>query len=193
MYRKIGNGESNFINKQDNFMKSFLFLIFIVFSVCMFSQPNPPETVKYVDLKKYAGLWHEIAKIPNSFQDQCTEGTTAQYTLKENGRISVVNSCIDENDELDQVEGVARVVDKNTNAKLEVSFVSFLGWRPFWGDYWIIGLDENYSWVIVGHPERKYGWVLSRSKNLGKETLDKIFLILKDKGYNIKDFEINPQ
>ena len=81
----------------------------------------------HVDLKNYAGLWYEIARIPNSFQDQCVKGTTAKYTIKENGEISVLNSCIDEDGEVDNAEGVARVVDKNSNAKLEVSFVSFLG------------------------------------------------------------------
>nr|MBP9120943.1 lipocalin family protein [Ignavibacterium sp.] len=83
--------------------------------------------------------------------------------------------------------------DKKSNAKLEVSFVSFLGWRPFWGDYWIIGLDENYQWAIVGTPNRKYGWVLSRTPNLDNTTLDKIFGIIKDQGYDPKKFEISKQ
>ena len=121
------------------------------------------------------------------------KGTTAKYTLKEDGEITVVNSCIDKDGEKDDAEGVARIVDKNTNAKLEVSFVSFLGWRPFWGDYWIIGLDENYKWAVVGTPSRKYGWVLSRTPQLDKQTMDTIFQILKDQGYNPKDFEISPQ
>jgi apolipoprotein D and lipocalin family protein len=172
-------------------MKSIL--IVILFSVVMFAQQNPPKTVKYVDLKKYAGLWYEVAKIPNSFQDHCIKGTTAKYTLTKDGEIEVVNSCVDEDGEIDDAEGVARIVDKKTNAKLEVSFVSFLGWRPFWGDYWVIGLDEDYKWAIVGTPSRKYGWVLSRTPELEKEIMDKIFQILKDQGYNPKSFEISKQ
>ncbi|MBK7630405.1 MAG: lipocalin family protein [Ignavibacteriales bacterium] len=169
-----------------------IILIFL-YATMMFSQQKPPNTVKYVDLKKYVGLWYEIAKIPNSFQDQCIKGTTAKYALNEDGEISVKNSCIDEDGEIDEAKGVVRIVDKKTNAKLEVSFVSFLGWRPFWGDYWIIGLDENYQWAIVGTPNRKYGWVLSRTPKLENETMDKIFQILKDQGYNKKDFVISPQ
>ncbi len=172
-------------------MKSLL--MFIVLSSLMLAQQNPPTTVKYVDLKKYVGLWYEVAKIPNSFQDQCIKGTTAKYILLEDGEIKVINSCIDEDGEVDDADGIARIVDKKSNAKLEVSFFSIFGWRPVWGDYWIIGLDENYNWAIVGTPSRKYGWVLSRTPNLENQTMDKIFQILKDQGYNPKSFELSKQ
>jgi len=170
-----------------------LLLLVLLISITMYAQQNPPATVKYVDIKKYAGLWYEIAKIPNSFQDHCIKGTTAKYSIKENGEISVINSCIDEDGEVDEADGVARIVDKKSNAKLEVSFVSFFGWRPFWGDYWIIGLDENYQWAIIGTPNRKYGWVLSRTSKLESETMDKIFQILKEQGYNKNNFELSMQ
>lgn len=170
-----------------------IILIVILFSAAMFTQQNPLKTVKYVDLNKYAGLWYEVAKIPNSFQDQCIKGTTAKYILKEDGEIAVINSCIDEDGEVDDADGLARIVDKKSNAKLEVSFFSIFGWRPIWGDYWIIGLDENYEWAIVGTPSRKYGWVLSRTPKLENETMEKIFLILKDQGYNPKSFEMSKQ
>lgn len=171
-------------------MKNILFIL--LFSGFVLGQQNPPTTVKYVDLKKYVGLWYEFANIPNSFQDQCVKNTTAKYTLTDDGEIKVTNSCIDEDGEEDAADGVVRVVDKKSNAKLEVSFVSFFGWRPFWGDYWIIGLDENYQWAIVGTPNRKYGWVLSRTPKLDKTTLDKIFQIIKDQGYNPNSFKISP-
>jgi len=168
-------------------MKSFTLLLFF-FSGILLPQSLPLKTVEYVDLKKYAGVWYEIARIPNSFQDHCIRGTKAEYSLKENGEIKVINSCIDEDNEIDVADGIARVVDKKSNAKLEVSFVSFLGWRPFWGDYWIIGLEENYQWVIVGTPDREYGWILSRTKNPDEETINKIYTILHDQGYNKSDF-----
>jgi len=150
-------------------------------------------TVDNVDLNKYIGLWYEVAKIPNSFQDQCAYGTTAEYKIDEDGDIIVTNSCFDDENELDVAEGLAKVVDKKTNAKLEVSFVSFLGIRPFWGDYWIIGLDENYQWAIVATPSRKYGWVLSRTPSLPDSTMQTIFEILKSQHYNPADFEISEQ
>ncbi len=171
----------------------FILLLIIVVSLNLMAQQNPPKTVKYVDLKKYAGLWYEIAKIPNSFQKQCVKGTTAKYILTEDGEIKVINSCIDEDGEVDKADGLARIVDKKSNAKLEVSFFSIFGWRPIWGDYWIIGLDENYQWAIVGTPSRKYGWILSRAPKLDEATMNKIFEIIKDQGYNPKNFEISKQ
>ena len=153
----------------------------------------PLKTVKQVDLNKYVGLWYEIAKIPNSFQDQCAYGTTAEYKLQKDGSIQVINKCHDENGEPDIADGVANIVDKKTNAKLEVSFFSILGIRPFWGDYWIIGLDENYQWAVVGTPGRKYGWILSRTPSLPDETLQKIFSILKEQNYNPDSFEMSTQ
>lgn len=171
----------------------YIIVSFVITSISLFVQQNPPKTVNYVDLKKYVGLWYEIAKIPNSFQDQCAKGTTAKYVFNKDGEIDVINSCIDEDNEKDVANGLARIVDKKTNAKLEVSFVSFFGWRPFWGDYWIIGLDENYNWAIVGTPNRKYGWILSRTPKLDTEKLNKIFSVFIEQGYNPKGFEMSQQ
>ena len=163
---------------------------------CASSQnKNLPQlkTVEQVDLDKYIGLWYEVAKIPNSFQDQCAYGTTAEYKIDEDGDIVVINSCYEEDGNLDVADGLAKVVDKKTNSKLEVSFVSFIGIRPFWGDYWIIGLDDNYQWTVVGTPNRKYGWVLSRTPSLPDVTMQKIFGILKSQNYNPDDFVISVQ
>ncbi|MBD3287955.1 hypothetical protein GF337_04055 [candidate division KSB1 bacterium] len=150
---------------------------------------NQPTTVDSVDLSRYVGMWYEIAKIPNRFQDNCAYGTTAEYLLCEDGKIEVINRCYDENGKLDKATGIAKVVDKASNAKLKVSFVSILGWRLFWGDYWIIGLDPDYRWAIVGTPDRKYGWILSRSKLLSEDVLNTIFDILREHDYQPADFQ----
>lgn len=175
----------------------FLFAISILILVsCTSSQENGlPQltTVNRVDLNRYIGLWYEVAKIPNKFQDQCAYGTTAEYKIDEDGDIIVTNSCYDKNGKLDAAEGLAKVVDKNSNAKLEVSFFSIVGIRPFWGDYWIIGLDENYQWAIVGTPSRKYGWVLSRTPVLSDETMREIFERLRSQNYNPETFELSVQ
>ena len=179
-------------------MKNFLIYsisFLIVFLMSCASPQNkdlpPLTTVDQVDLNRYIGLWYEVAKIPNSFQDQCAYGTTAEYKIDEDGAFSVINRCYDEDGEPDIADGVAKVVDKKTNSKLEVSFVSFLGIRPFWGDYWIIGLDENYQWAVIGTPGRKYGWVFSRTPSLPNETMQKIFDILKSQNYDPESFEIS--
>jgi apolipoprotein D and lipocalin family protein len=147
-------------------------------------EKTEPTTVKYVDLKQYAGTWYEIARIPNRFQDQCIKNVTATYALKEDGEIDVINRCVEEDGSIDEAEGIAQVVDDKSFSKLEVSFVSFLGIRPFWGDYWILGLEENYSYVVVGDPSREYGWILSRTKTMEKNDLDKCYQILDEQGYD---------
>lgn len=151
---------------------------------------DQPETVKRVDLERYAGLWYEIAKIPNRFQRKCSSDTTANYKLRDDGRISVVNRCIKKDANAIEAKGIARVIDSASNAKLQVSFVSIFGINLFWGDYWIIGLGENYEYSIVGHPDRRYGWILSREPQLSSKKLERIYAILRDRGYNPDDFEI---
>ncbi len=118
------------------------------------------EPVSAVDLNRYAGLWHEIARIPNRFQRQCVRDSLAVYTLRADGSIAVLNLCVKRNGAVDQARGVARVVDRISQARLKVSLLSVLGWRPFWGDYWLIGLDPDYRWAIVGEARRRFGWIL---------------------------------
>jgi apolipoprotein D and lipocalin family protein len=173
-------------------MRKFLFLIVVsIFTV--HGQSKDPVTVDFVDLNKYIGKWYEIAKIPNRFQKQCVKNTTAQYSFKENGDIEVVNSCVDKDGETDKATGTAKVVDKNSNAKLEVSFLRILGVHLFWGDYWIIGLDDEYSYAVIGTPNRKYGWILSRTPELSSDKLAEANKILERNGYNKNDFVDSPQ
>jgi apolipoprotein D and lipocalin family protein len=149
--------------------------------------------VSRVDLARYAGIWYEIAKIPNRFQKQCARNTLAQYTMRPDGRIDVVNQCIKRNGSVDQARGIAKVVDAETGAKLKVSLVSLLGWRPFWGDYWIVGLDQDYRWAVVGAPNRKYGWILARSKTLDANSLETISAIIERNGYQRGSFQMDGQ
>ncbi len=151
------------------------------------------STVAMVDLERYKGLWYEIAKIPNRFQRKCANGTTAQYALREDGKIDVINRCFDKEGKIIEAKGIARVVDSESNAKLKVSFVKILGLSLFWGDYWIIGLGEDYEYAIVGIPDRKYGWILSRTPSLSQEKLEETFNILREQGYNPEEFEMTQQ
>lgn len=153
----------------------------------------PPATVEQVDLQRYAGLWYEIARLPNRFQNQCSGEVTARYALRADGRIDVLNRCREADGETDEARGIARVVDPLTNARLQVSFVRLLGFQLFWGDYWIIGLGDQYEYAVVGHPERKYGWILSRTSSLPQEKLDQIFALLRAQGYDPADFVMTRQ
>lgn len=139
----------------------------------------PVQTVAHVDLSRYLGTWYEIANFPQSFQRGCT-ATTATYTLRADGGIDVLNRC--RKGSIDGEEksalGRARVVDRATNAKLEVSF-----FRPFWGDYWIMDLSDDYSYAVVGHPGRDYLWILARTPTMAEATYQGIVERLRAQGY----------
>jgi apolipoprotein D and lipocalin family protein len=153
----------------------------------------PPETVPQVDLNRYLGTWYEIASIPNRFQKHCRANTMARYARLDDGRIEVINSCRDAKTDTDVSEGVARIVDRRSNAKLEVSFVSLFGWRLFWGDYWILDLAPDYAYTIVGTPDRRYGWILSRTPALDGDSRKRIDARLRAAGYDPAAFVDTPQ
>jgi apolipoprotein D and lipocalin family protein len=150
-------------------------------------------TVEKVDLDRYLGLWYELARIPNPFQKKCAKNTTAEYSLRDDGKITVVNTCVKANGDVITARGIARVMDTATGAKLKVSFVKLLWFNLFWGDYWIIGLDADYRWAIVGDPQRKYGWVLSREKALAQDQWEIIKGILDEKRYGFDRFVLTTQ
>jgi apolipoprotein D and lipocalin family protein len=170
--------------------------IFCLTNTSMSAQSNNKKevtTVDSVDLQKYIGKWYEIAKIPNSFQSNCARNTTAKYKLRSDGRLDVINRCVEKDGSVNEAHGIAKVVDKKTNSKLEVSFVRILGINLFWGDYWIIGLDKDYNYAVVGTPSRKYGWILSRTPKLSKEQMKSAFKILQQNGYDTNKFELTEQ
>ena len=138
---------------------------------------KPVTVVPDVDLNRYMGTWHEIARLPNSFQSKCTGDVTATYSLLEDGNVLVVNRCRKENGEFSEAKGVARRASKNgPKGKLEVRFApSWLSFLPFvWGDYWIIVLASDYSYVAIGGPERKYLWILARTPSMEEATLQQV-------------------
>jgi len=180
------------------FMKLIFWVLILVSNHSVLGQNSDSDQPKIVpvdsvDLSQYAGVWYEIAKIPNRFQNQCARNTTAIYGLGEDGRIDVVNRCITEDGGVDEARGIAKVVDPKSNARLKVSFVRILGLSLFWGDYWIIGLDSNYHYAIVGNPSRKYGWILCREPKMTAESLNEVFEILRNQGYDPQKFEMTEQ
>ena len=150
--------------------------------------PEEIQTVSEVDVERYAGLWYEIAKIPNRFQKKCFRDTTADYKLRQDGRIDVVNRCFNEDGEEVVARGIAKIVDSVSSSKLKVSFVRVLGIQMFWGNYWIIGLDEEYGYAVVGEPKRKYGWILGRRACLTSEEWREVETILGAQGYDPSRF-----
>lgn len=129
------------------------------------SGAQPLTTIPSLDVKRYMGTWYEIAKFPNTFQKKCVGFTTATYSLREDGKVDVLNRCRLDDGSTDTAKGVARQLGGPTSPKLEVRFApAVLSWLPMvWGDYWVIDLDPDYQLAAVSEPEREYLWILSRT------------------------------
>ncbi|CAA6821062.1 MAG: Outer membrane lipoprotein Blc [uncultured Sulfurovum sp.] len=161
-------------------MKKLLILLSTVtallFTGCSNKEHAPLATVEKVNLERYLGTWYEIARYDQFFERGCSN-ITATYSLKEDKTLKILNRCTKEG-ELSEATGKA-YADDETNSKLKVSFFG-----PFYGDYWIIMLDEEYSYAVIGTPSREYFWILSRTPKMEKETLDSILEKLPSLGYD---------
>ena len=148
--------------------------------------------VEALDISRYAGTWYEIARLPVFFQRKCVAEVTAQYTLQDDGSIGVRNSCRNEKGELDTVEGVARV-DREHPGRLEVRFApDWLSWLPLtWADYWVIALDPEYQWAMVGEPGRDYLWILARTPTLPPARLEALKREAEAMGYRLETLIID--
>ncbi len=135
-----------------------------------------------VDLSRYQGKWYEIARLPAGFERDCAGDVTAEYTLQEDGSVRVVNTCRGNDGRWERSKGVAKLRYSNgPNLKLKVRFA----W-PFYGDYWILDLDATYQWALVGTPNRRYLWILSRSAELSESTYQQILAKGRELGFDVK-------
>jgi apolipoprotein D and lipocalin family protein len=146
------------------------------------------KTVSFVDLKRYGGTWYEIARYPNKSQKQCIGNTTATYNFRGGEEAEIVSRCLTKDGRTEDASGTAKIVDPKTNAKLKGSF-AWLSSAPVW----VIDLDENYQYAVVGNPGRKYLWILSRSPEMSDATYQKILRKIETAGYNPAKLEKTPQ
>ena len=153
--------------------------------------PAPLQTVPSVDVPRYMGTWHEIAKYPNWFQKKCVSSTQATYTLQADGRVQVLNRCKTDKGEWSEALGAARQIGGPNSPRLKVRFApEWLSFIPMvWGDYWIIDLDPNYQWVVVSEPDRDYLWILSRTPQMPAATYQELLGRLHDRGFDLKRIE----
>ena len=146
----------------------------------------PMPVVDKVDVARYLGTWHQVSWIPNSFQGDCVSDTKATYSL-DGADLRVLNQCKDAAGKTTEAKGIAKIVEGSNNAKLRVSF-----FRPFYGNYWILALDPDYKWVLVGEPKRTFGWVLARDNKLDQTTLNLILDHAVALGYDRAAFKLSP-
>jgi apolipoprotein D and lipocalin family protein len=151
----------------------------------------PLEPVAAVDLERYVGRWYEIARFPVWFQDGCV-GVTADYAVRPDGRLDVVNAC-----RVETLDGRARVATATARAVDETGAllkVRFLSWLPFIeGDYWIIHLGDDYRTAVVAIPSGRAGWILSRSPEIAPDRLAEAEAALERAGYDLDRLERTPQ
>lgn len=153
---------------------------------------EPLIPIPSLDVPRYMGTWYEIAKFPNLFQQKCVSYTHAEYAIREDRSIQVVNRCKLESGEMDEAIGVAKQLGEETSSRLKVRFApAWLSFIPaVWGDYWIIDLDEQYQLAAVSEPERKYLWVLSRTPEVGQPAYQSLLRRLEKKGLDVSKLVI---
>ncbi len=153
------------------------------------TQSQIMKTVNNVDLNRYMGTWYEIARFPHSFEKGLV-GVTANYTLKKNGKVEVLNQGHKDslNGKLKRAKGFAKVPNPDEPGRLMVYFF----W-PFGGEYLILDLDKNYQYVLVGSSSKKYLWILSRTPQLDEITYNELVAKAKSLGFNTALLENVPQ
>lgn len=161
-----------------------LFAAVLVSAAAIASSPNAP--VAELDLQRYAGQWHEIAHLPMFFQRKCASDITATYTPRPDGTIEVRNACRKRDGSQQVSEGIARSIAERPG-QLEVRFAPrWLSWAPgVWADYWVIALDPDYRWAVVGGPSRKYLWILSREPRMPQAQFDTLRADAAARGYPV--------
>jgi apolipoprotein D and lipocalin family protein len=172
--------------------KTFRNILFpVVLTLCACAGPEksdvPVETIPALDLQRYAGIWYEIASFPMFFQHQYVSNTKAKYTIGQDDKVNVHNECKTRTG-IDTADGIAELVPGSNGARLRVSF-----FRPFWADYWVIGLAPDYGWAVVGNPNRRYLWILSRSPKLPQDQLDAALASARKQGYDLQRLQYTPQ
>jgi apolipoprotein D and lipocalin family protein len=156
------------------------------------AQLAPLTTVPALDLDRYVGVWHEIARYENFFERMCARDVTATYSRNADGTIRVVNACRKSDGSMTSVDGVARVV--TPPAKLEVRFApDWLAWLPLvWANYWVIELADDYSYAVVSEPSREYLWILARDPRISDAAYERIVGGLRTKGFDPAKLIRNP-
>tara|TARA_B100000686_G_scaffold325697_1_gene382749 strand:+ start:119 stop:745 length:627 start_codon:yes stop_codon:yes gene_type:complete len=169
-----------------------LFVVLInalVISSAIAEENKNLEVVSNLDLHKFQGVWYEIAHNPWFPENNCF-AMIAYYKLIEDNKIEVTNICRKHgfDGEISKIIGEAWLVDPTITSKWEVQFI----W-PFSLDYWVIDVEENFNYAVIGEPDKENFWILSREPIMEKGLLAKIIARSKMKGYDLSNLILTPQ
>lgn len=145
-----------------------------------------PKTASNIDLKRYQGTWYELARLPMYFQRDCAQ-SEARYLLKDDGNVAVTNRCRTHDGEWQQASGTASPQVEGKTDKLWVVFDNWFSRLLPWagkGDYWILYVDDHYKTAVVGNPNRKYLWLLSRTPNVPEWVKQEMLGKARQQGYD---------
>ncbi len=165
--------------------------VFMIIALLGVAVPAPAQSIANVpvdalDLQRYSGQWHEIAHLPMFFQRKCVSDITATYTPLASGEIGVRNACRTKKGTEQSSDGIARTV-AGKPGQLQVRFAPrWLAWVPgVWADYWIVDVDPEYQWAVVGGPDMKYMWILSRSATMDRALFERLTERAARRGYPV--------
>ena len=172
-------------------MKRILFLSLSALLAACASSNADLATQQDVDLNKYMGTWYEQARLPNSFQRECAGDVQANYVMEADKTITVTNRCQGVDGKEQEAIGQGRLsssMEPADSAILEVRFApKWLSWFPMvWGDYWIMKLEGDYQYSLVGTPDRKYLWVLSREKLADPQVVSDLLDYAAAQGFSVE-------
>lgn len=162
-------------------MKNWLVYSLLIVLIVGCKSQEMLTTVEDLNLSRYQGTWYEIARLPNSFERGLTS-VTATYSIKENGKIQVINQGYKAGDRKKSIKGVAWVPSKEYPGRLKVRFF----W-PFSGDYYVIAIDDDYNYALVGSPSRKFLWLLAKQPVMPEQVYDQYLALAREANFNIEE------
>lgn len=145
----------------------------------------PNEPVRTLDMTRYVGQWHDIAHLPMYFQRKCLSAVTATYSANPDGTLRVQNTCRTRKG-IESTDGVAKI-DSDRPGAFKVRFApAWLSWLPLsWAEYWVIDVDPDYQWAVVGSQNRKHMWILARTPTMDRQLFERIVARAKQRGYDV--------
>ncbi len=173
---------------------NFLFIMLLLIVRTAIASEAPLSYVSNFNSQNYLGTWYEVARLPMFFEKNCILPITAHYAVdsKYPNEILVTNSCTKKTGGFVVAHGVAHFVENPSIGKLRVTFLpTYLRWLPFGhGAYWVIATDYTH-YAVVGNPNRRYLWILSRTAVMNSSRFNKLLLLVHAQGFNVNDLIIN--